>query len=510
MASFKRNEINPSLIANKKNDIIATNVRLRIQKVLSHMEENRKISCSSSILKANNCSGNHNTDKILDIEDMVSQKQEYVDESDLMEQDKYLLDPKLYRESQKPLLEASTLPRHCYLSNRWYRHELNKAFLPSWTIIGREDEIPEPGMFLTLDLPWAGPIAVCRANDMKLYAFANSCKHRGAKVLQDKKGKASVLGLVCPYHAWTYDFDGVLKWAPGMNNAKNFNEDDIALAPIHIDTFHGFIFINALPRRKDIKLKSLKESLGDISKHLQPWFDPVHGKAKNMKCVKRRTYIIDCNWKFLMENTCETYHTSVVHKNSLGPMKAKPVDPHVGDWDAVRVPSKRSIVPLPTDFKDVANPLPPFTDQTAFVNIFPSCQINATWDCLWFMRLIPLGVNKTEIEMGFCFPNETIATQQFPSVLPEYLKRWHIAVSEDNAISLNQRIGVESIHRVPGRFSQLEFGTHNFNNWLINKVIPKEISGFEWNPGKRVFVGRKDELFSNDDEKMMELVENGL
>ena len=95
MASFKRNEINPSLIANKKNDIIATNVRLRIQKVLSHMEENRKISCSSSILKANNCSGNHNTDKILDIEDMVSQKQEYVDESDLMEQDKYLLDPKL-------------------------------------------------------------------------------------------------------------------------------------------------------------------------------------------------------------------------------------------------------------------------------------------------------------------------------------------------------------------------------------------------------------------------------
>ena len=34
------------------------------------MEENRKISCSSSILKANNCSGNHNTDKILDIEDI--------------------------------------------------------------------------------------------------------------------------------------------------------------------------------------------------------------------------------------------------------------------------------------------------------------------------------------------------------------------------------------------------------------------------------------------------------
>merc|ERR1711871_302457 len=200
-----------------------------------------------------------------------------------------------------------------------------------------------------------------------------------------------------------------------------------------------------------------------------------------------------------MENTCETYHTSVVHRNSLGPMKARPAPPHEGDWDAVFVPSKRTIVPLPTDFEDVSNPLPPFTDQTAFINIFPSTQINATWDCLWFMRLIPLGVEKTEIEMGFCFPNETIALQNFPNILPAYLKRWHMAVSEDNAISLNQKEGVRSLHRVPGRFSQLEFGTHNFNNWLLSKVLVHEGRDKTWNPGQRVYIGRKNELFSNDD-----------
>ena len=53
-------------------------------------------------------------------------------------------------------------------------------------VIGREDEIQDVGMFLTLDLPWAGPVAVCRANDMNIYAFANSCKHRGAMILQEK------------------------------------------------------------------------------------------------------------------------------------------------------------------------------------------------------------------------------------------------------------------------------------------------------------------------------------
>ena len=84
-------------------------------------------------------------------------------------------------------------------------------------------------MFLTLDLP-GGAVAVCRANDMKIRV----CKllQTSKTILKKNTGK-SKLGLVCPYHAWTYDFDGTLKWAPGMNNADGFDEDDIALAPIH-------------------------------------------------------------------------------------------------------------------------------------------------------------------------------------------------------------------------------------------------------------------------------------
>ena len=208
-----------------------------------------------------------------------------------------------------------------------------------------------------------------------------------------------------------------------------------------------------------------------------------------MVCVERREYTVPCNWKFLMENTCETYHTSVVHKNSLGPMKANPMMEHVGDWDAVMVPSKRSVVPLPTD--KFENPLPCFTNKSAFVNIFPSLQINCTWDCLWWMRLIPTSPTSTHILMGFCFPRKTVALPYFPSVLSKYLKRWHMAVQEDNAISVNQQRGVRSPLRSQGRFSQLEFGTHNFNNWLVSKMID---GSAPWDAGKRVHVGSRDVL----------------
>jgi hypothetical protein len=67
-------------------------------------------------------------------------------------------------------------------------------------------------------------------------------------------------------------------------------------------------------------------------------------------------------------------------------MKSMPVGQHTGEWDAVKVMTERSVVPLPTDF-DGKQMLPTFTKSTAFVNMFPSLQVNATHDCVWFMHL---------------------------------------------------------------------------------------------------------------------------
>eukprot|EP00746_Dinoflagellata_sp_MGD_P153591 gnl/MRDRNA2_/MRDRNA2_84329_c0_seq1.p1 gnl/MRDRNA2_/MRDRNA2_84329_c0~~gnl/MRDRNA2_/MRDRNA2_84329_c0_seq1.p1 ORF type:complete len:539 (+),score=112.12 gnl/MRDRNA2_/MRDRNA2_84329_c0_seq1:60-1676(+) len=409
-----------------------------------------------------------------------------------------LFDNARFADTQKPLLQAFTLPPEVYSSRRWFERELLEVFMPSWSLIGREDEIIDPGQYIALDTDWAGPVAVCRGNDGKLYAFANVCCHRGAKVLPDGKGKGTALGLVCPYHAWTYEFDGTLKWAPGMHKTEHFNEDEVRLTPVRLETFHGFIFVTASE-----KTKPLHEAMGDLPDKLEPWFG-ANGAVKNMVCVSRYETEVGCNWKFLMENTCETYHTSVVHNASLGPMKSKPMDPHVGDWDAVQVPSERSIVPLPDDFKGVRFPLPAFTDKTAFVNMFPSLQVNVTWDCIWWMYLIPSAPEKTKIQMGFCFPRETVQLPQFSSTLERYLHRWRTAVAEDNEISLNQQRGVRSVFRTPGRFCQLEFGTHNFNNWLLCRMLDGQKG--RWDPGQRVFTGA-GEMFSNDSRDMVALAE---
>ena len=50
--------------------------------------------------------------------------------------------------------------------------------------------------------------------------------------------------------------------------------------------------------------------------------------------------------------------------------------------------------------------------------------------------------------------------------------------------------------RKPGRMSQLEFGNHNFNNWLLARMLD---GGPEWDPGRRITVSSD---WSNADPKM--------
>eukprot|EP00928_Gymnodinium_smaydae_P038645 TRINITY_DN26612_c0_g1_i1.p1 TRINITY_DN26612_c0_g1~~TRINITY_DN26612_c0_g1_i1.p1 ORF type:complete len:863 (+),score=160.36 TRINITY_DN26612_c0_g1_i1:78-2666(+) len=482
-------------------DAVPQGVQRRLMTVLSHLAEQRPAhgSCEHAALHPQSCRGGDNgKTAAVDIEELAGISGRLHSADHLDENEAKLFDPTRFEETRRPLLEASTLPSEVYNSQAWYRRELDQAFMPSWFIVGREDEIREPGQYLAVDTEWGGPVAVVRGNDNSLYAFANVCAHRGAKILPDGCGKAPRSGLICPYHAWTYDYTGQLLVAPGMHQAKHFDEGQVKLRKVRLDTFHGFIFVN-----HSAKAKALSETLGDMPEKLPEWFGP-NGVVKDMVCVARRSYDVPCNWKFIYENTCETYHTSIVHKGSLGPMKSSPMEPHVGDWDGVRVPSKRSIVPLPTDFEGVDFPLPAFTDKSCFINVFPSLQINVTWDCIWWMNTIPTGQSSTRIEMGFCFPAATQKLSNFPTVLDRYLHRWNVAVLEDNTISLNQQRSVRSMFRTPGRFCQLEFGTHNFNNWLLSKVVNDD--RFSWDPGKRVFTDNAL-LWSNDDQQMLRLAE---
>ena len=81
-----------------------------------------------------------------------------------------LFDPKLYREVRKPLSAASTLPGWCYTDPAFFAREVDKIFRGCWHFVGREDEIPERGDYLTFDgIP--GSVIVMRSESGEILSL---------------------------------------------------------------------------------------------------------------------------------------------------------------------------------------------------------------------------------------------------------------------------------------------------------------------------------------------------
>ena len=369
-----------------------------------------------------------------------------------------LLDPALYVDVRRPLLQASTLPPWCYSSPEFYRAELKHIFATGWTLVGRVDELPERGDFSTHHTT-RGSVLVVRDDDGELRAFYNACRHRGTELLT---GTGRCQRVVCPYHSWVYSLDGGLLRAPGMEDTPSFSHLDYGLLPLRLETWGGFVFIN-----HSAEAPPLVTQLGDMGARFAGY------RLDDLVCVRRLSFEVQCNWKLLLENALEAYHTPTVHRTTLGGQTATH-EQTLGEWDALYIPSEQSIAVLPGQ-----RPVMPCIaglDERArhgayFTVIYPATQLAFAPDCVWWLAVQPLGPARCTLDLGSCFPRTTTERADFAELARPYFERWDSATSEDNAIAERQQRGQEVAARVAGRFSASEFAVHGFDNWVLERVL---------------------------------------
>jgi choline monooxygenase len=97
-----------------------------------------------------------------------------------------MFDPTHYAKVRLPALQAETLPNWCYTSEAFYQREVERMFKRNWNFIGREDELPQPGDYAALDI-FGEAIVIARDKAGRLRAFANTCRHRGTKLLDSSR-----------------------------------------------------------------------------------------------------------------------------------------------------------------------------------------------------------------------------------------------------------------------------------------------------------------------------------
>ena len=367
------------------------------------------------------------------------------------------LDPAQLEAATAPLNTASSMPAGFYTSPDLFEKELEHIHLKRWIFLCRGDMLFNPGDYRSFETV-GGPVLVVRGTDGDLRAYANYCRHRGSILAN---GEGTSRRFICPYHAWSYALDGALVTCPDMEQAIDFDRSDSGLVPIRMESWAGFVFITF-----NDDADSLLAHLGDLPNRM------VSHRLDQMRCTWRVAIMNECNWKLILENAMESYHTGILHRDTVGRQESRTLTT-LGEWRCIQVISGRSIATLP------GTP-PPFPKiegldddarmGTYFTVIHPTVQFAVAQDCMWWLSVTPLAVDRTLLEVGGCFPQELVTEPGFDEKAAPYYERWERVAIEDVGILAHQQRALKSAKYLPGRLSWRDDEVQALGQWVLRQL----------------------------------------
>ncbi|RLQ21704.1 aromatic ring-hydroxylating dioxygenase subunit alpha [Seongchinamella sediminis] len=187
-----------------------------------------------------------------------------------------------------------------YRSPLVYQRELDHLVLRSWIYACHVSEIPRPGDYQLVALG-EDSIIISRDDEGGIHALMNICRHRGARLCQERSGNRST--FVCPYHGWVYARNGDLRAARHMEMKTGFDKADYGLRRARCVVYQGLVFVNCDASAGDFlgPLRKLERQLGAYD-------------LASARVAHRQTYPIDANWKLVLENYLECYHCATSHR----------------------------------------------------------------------------------------------------------------------------------------------------------------------------------------------------
>ncbi|TNF64810.1 MAG: aromatic ring-hydroxylating dioxygenase subunit alpha [Rhodobacteraceae bacterium] len=193
--------------------------------------------------------------------------------------------------------DGRTLAQDFYMAPQVFTADRERIFFRDWHLAGHVSEIPDTGDYLLFDM-LGESVVVLRDDAGAVRAFANVCRHRGARLCSQQTGH--VRRLTCPYHAWSYGLDGALVHARQLDAGED--RSALGLKPVAVEVFEGLIYVSLSDRPAGFD--ALR---AELTPHVRPF-----GLART-KIAARRSYPVQANWKLLVENYNECYHCTAAH-----------------------------------------------------------------------------------------------------------------------------------------------------------------------------------------------------
>ena len=374
-----------------------------------------------------------------------------------------------------------SLPSFYYRSQEIFEREKEQIFFKEWVCAGREEQLPNAGDFLVLDIVGES-ILVVRTKYGSLAAHYNVCRHRGARLcasdaeqlasgdLQLKGGVLGTTGIRCPYHQWTYGLDGKLLHAPHFVEGAGFCKSDFSLYPVGLETWGGFFFLNLSPGESAKEYGTLQQQLSDIISRVKRYPLDV------LRSVRTITYAVPANWKAILENYNECYHCGGLHPELC---EIVPAFRQQGgaqlDWEG-GIPHREGASTFSFSGTTTRAPFPGLSEDEKVRHkgelIYPNFMLSLAADHVAAFLLWPKSAQETRITCHFLFHPDEIKK---PGFAPEdAIEFWDLVNRQDWAICKRVQQGMNSrVHKF-GYYAPMEDLSADIRRYVLEHLRPEK------------------------------------
>ena len=179
------------------------------------------------------------------------------------------------------------------------------VFRRQWLVGATSSELSEPGNFITRDILGSSLLFVRRKSG-HVATFLNMCRHRGAKVELEEKGKKPF--FVCGYHGWSYDSEGGLRGVPYEDHLGPVDRACHSLHAVKCEERHGIIWIDLSNRA----VETVADYLGEADAVMT-----VYGLENCVLHMEKHIHA-PINWKLVMDGAIDVLHPQCLHPEGVG------------------------------------------------------------------------------------------------------------------------------------------------------------------------------------------------
>ena len=385
-----------------------------------------------------------------------------------------ILDIKKLMNVDKAIESANGLPNECHTSEQYLEYERDKIFCDKWTVIGVGSSIPNPGDAKPYNLLGI-PLIIVRDRDLNIRVFHNVCSHRGFKLIDKPCALKNVIR--CPYHSWSYDFTGNLVATPhigGLNihNSDQFKKNQSKLKEVRSKVWMDIIFVNINSNEIDFEeyIKPLEDRWSKFINHDDQKL-LVHSNDYGYFDLE-----VKSNWKFAIENYCESYHLPTIHPELN---KVSDINDHYHiqglpnrfagqgseKYEQPTKGNKKFDTFNNWDKKSIKN--------SEYIALFPNVMIGLHIDHFYVFWLEPLATNKTKEHMQMYYIGEKSANgEELKELRKENARFWKDVMLEDISAIEGMQEGRGSPIYNGGNFSPvMDQPTHQFHKWVANSLL---------------------------------------